>query len=407
VVNITEFEIKLLNADANNIISFLPFGVTTVEFTMQGKVPSGYLQPVNSSLNSDSQTYVGYSDETKDFLLIWGAGKKEGQFISQDSVGKRSFLQLFHLRNNYDQGSITFGHSKKSSWLQKVNFFAASKEDVVRMQIEACEENRQITFLGSRIPMYYPRWFPPNPAKGEQIQYIDAQFPKISIEYLEDDFGIKSQQLSIFIENKNEKKIIATVQGDLICASPHAELFAFMPEKSLYVLRLWFYWVHERFQEDSFLSIEETATDEEAYNRSIAKRFICEIPDVERFDFIINTALNKIVWSGTDFHYQEHWGKIDDPIADAMIAGDIDLVIKTGEYFFGFDRKKPYYCPVDDLKKAAVENRSSQPNARIYMKEKDMYEVEVRGLNIKTHVPYVKNENSDKNLVSSVVSKME
>ena len=37
-----------------------------------------------------------------------------------------------------------------------------------------------------------------------------------------------------------------------------------------------------------------------------------ECPDYERFDFLIDMKKKKIVWVGTDFHYQEWWFKIDE-----------------------------------------------------------------------------------------------
>lgn len=398
----TEFNLRFLNADHNNSIPFLPYGVTTIEFTIDGNIKSGYIRPENSVLGGDDKEYVGFADNNKDFLVVWGAGKEEGQHVKRGS-NERMFMQLIHLKNSYDKATITFKHSRKFAWKQQVRISSASMNDVVRMKGREEEAPRgRITFEGTELPMYYSRWFPPNPAKGEKIEYVNLRYPSISIEYKEDDSGIVSP-MEIFLETQPQKKKICIVQGDLRYSFPHAELFALLPDESIFVLRLWLYWIHKRYEGGLFLSApkEETVDPNKDY-LMLTQKATLEIPDIERFDFVIDAKKNKILWYGTDFHYQEHWGRVKDPPMKAKIAQNVDLVLKTLEMVpFRFHQDRDYYNPIDSLKQFILHGKKEGEVLGVEAIKRKSDESEFLAVNIRTHVPYVENGETEKDLISS------
>jgi hypothetical protein len=73
--------------------------------------------------------------------------------------------------------------------------------------------------------------------------------------------------------------------------------------------------------------LKDPPHDEKA-RLQIAKSLLTEVPDNERFDFLINIQKKKVIWLGKDFHYQESWYKIDDsePYVKARIANDADAI---------------------------------------------------------------------------------
>jgi hypothetical protein len=95
-----DFNLKFLNADANNSIPYLPYGVTTIEMLVEGDIREGHIRPIKHSIGDKEKLFMGYEDNTKDFLIVWGAGEEEGQKISKDTAG-RIFFQVLHLRNLY------------------------------------------------------------------------------------------------------------------------------------------------------------------------------------------------------------------------------------------------------------------------------------------------------------------
>src|SRR5215204_3139644 len=102
--------VKFLNTDKNDILYYLPFGITTLEMIINDDIKGGYLKTKNKS-NSADNLCVGYADETKDIMVIWGGGREKGLFVDPSS-NKRLFLQIIHQRNDYYESSISFEHNR-------------------------------------------------------------------------------------------------------------------------------------------------------------------------------------------------------------------------------------------------------------------------------------------------------
>lgn len=399
-----EFELRFLNADANQSIAFLPYGVTTIEFSVEGNDATGYVRPRESIVGSDDKKrYVGFADDTQDFLIVWGAGKEKGQQIDSEPNVRR-FLQLIHLKNDHDNEKITFMHSERYWWEQKVFISRASAGDVVRMKMDKNGENRRITFEGTKLPMYYPRWFPPRSTRGEKIEYMDLKHPEISIEYEENYLGVGSSIL-IFLTIGDQKRKIGSVQGDLKYSYPHAEIFSLLPANGIFVLRLWLYWIHKKFDGYPFYTFDGTDKSGNDIGQ-FGQQMTSEIPDIERFDFVIDVKIGKIIWYGTDFHYQEYWGHVRDDVVNAKVAKDVDLVIKSISMLpFRFNKTTAVYNPIESLKLIILGGKESE-SLELSLGDGAQYESELKAaLNIRTHVPYVENGRIDRSLISSIISK--
>ena len=123
----------------------------------------------------------------------------------------------------------------------------------------------------------------------------------------------------------------------------------------------------------------------------------------------------KIIWIGTDFHYQESWYKVDETqeFSRARIANDADAVeiaIVKGikrliEQFSPATNNKDEYNPIDYLKQIIRENQMTEN-----MSERK--DVPVTGSEIahlregitRKHIPYCENGQVGKGLVSSVIT---
>jgi len=68
-------------------------------------------------------------------------------------------------------------------------------------------------------------------------------------------------------------------------------------------MRLWFYWIHENYSKGIFrgelhFRVVLTYLKVKVKER-IGEMFDIESPDMERFDFLIDTKKKKVLWMGT------------------------------------------------------------------------------------------------------------
>ena len=386
-------EIDFLNVTVNNSISYLPFGVTTIEISQKGNVEKGHIRPKENSLSEDGNYYFGYADDTKDFLIIWGAGNKVGQKIDPDT--EREFFQLVHVGKTAKDAQITFEHAENKS-TAIVNLSSAIKDDdTVRMKLDGQRNGaRTINFEGKMVPKYYSRWFPPNPKnKKNKIEYVDEPYPKISVEYDERNEDATAP-IWIYSHQNGTRKKICTISGDLEYSKPFVELFFLMP--GIYVIRFWLYWIHE--------NIPRKPNFGRGFKLSSLAKI--EIPDMERFDFVFDVSQEKIIWAGTDFHYQEHWGQIMDFPAEVKIADGFDVIIQCVRGIFNLLSKNDFNDPIVKLTEILEEH--NKINSLIYEEIPDTPPDGIIGKGLddaRTHVPYVKNKKIAHQLTSSIVTK--
>ena len=145
--------------------------------------------------------------------------------------------------------------------------------------------------------------------------------------------------------------------------------------------------------------------------------FDIECPDNERFDFLIDIKKERIIWLGTDFHYQESWYKIEEKesFVKARIANDVNTIEQVFKNLKNrFTQTKENYDPMNRLKEILKEPEK-QKNL-ILVDVPEIKEYTVSNLNDKgdvtylaegftrKHVPYVQNGKPVAELVSSIVT---
>jgi hypothetical protein len=130
--------------------------------------------------------------------------------------------------------------------------------------------------------------------------------------------------------------LIADIGGYLAlpvhdCRLMTAEVLRFLDDHHL-VVRLWFYWLHINFSADQVMEFVPEAR--RAAWETEAKRVLKglntgpitwhkreEVPDIERFDILLDPQDLNYKYVGTDTHWQEFWGTVEvgDP-AEAEIV---------------------------------------------------------------------------------------
>ena len=172
------------------------------------------------------------------------------------------------------------------------------------------DANNEISFEGSAILNYYPRWFP-------------ESYVKMHSNLIQDEEDIPS--IKIKIENQDEKDrvilkkddmIIATVSGDMDGSEYHYELYRL--DNDLYIVRLWFFWLNRNSFKNKNNLTQLSAPSERGMFDWFSNP---ELPDFERFDLVVGQN-NKVLFVGTDFHWQEYWYSIgrEIPQIDASIT---------------------------------------------------------------------------------------
>jgi len=421
--------LKFLNEKEPNVIQYLPYGVTTLEMKILGdqKTLTGYIYPKNRS-DGENNFYVGYVDENydaKNFLVLWGAGRREGLKNDRESADHRLFLQVLHHGSDISSPTITFEHSETILPIGTVTLEPAEKSsNLVRMDMNKEDDSYIISFTGNRVPLYYSRWFPPRPSENKRIQYGHIKVPQISIKFKADRDKV-SQNVTSDIDIIMDDDKIAQISGDWRYGWPHTELFTVFGDERYLVLRFWLYWIHENYSKNVFMGGKALLEETEDYETRLAlwESLDIEVPDIERFDFLIDMNVRKVIWIGTDFHYQEAWFKLkrDEAVAEARIANDVETLVQIFRRLKDrFDPPKNY-DPMNDPKtglKKMLRDKDETELRPEYVQTPEEYTVTnvnhagnvfrgpatlKRGLTRK-HVPYIKNGSISPKMVSSIVT---
>ncbi len=169
-------------------------------------------------------------------------------------------------------------------------------------------------FRGTWLPDYLPRWWSP-----ASVTYTDFgnQCPNLQLK-------IEGQDLQVMMASKPgpqaaDYQLLAHLHDNIPlqdinqARDLHAELYHFA--KQYFVVRLWFFWLRK----------EGLAT------------VLNEIPDAERFDFVIDAQRLRVVYAGTDSHWREMWVR-----APANEPVEAQLGLFASEAF-----KMKQYTPID------------------------------------------------------------
>jgi hypothetical protein len=416
----SNIELQVLNEVETNTLQYLPYGVTPIEMTLTGdtKLLSGFIYPKNRTPEK-SKLQFGYADDSQEILLIWGAGKHKGLCVNKQNAKGKLFLQLMDRSETKPENHrLSLRHTNQESILplREILLVPAISQDASRMRINQNGNRYSITPTGSEMPKYYSRWFP---SRTKTIEYRPVDTPQISIEFLANEKGgIKNIDSDIIIRLGNS--VIAKVEGDWNYSWPHAELFTVFGDADYLVLRFWLYWLHGYYSTKPFLGGKALLDKigrpkDEQTRRGWWEAADIEYPDIERFDFLIDTAKKKIIWVGTDFHYQEYWYEPRDEAVKAGIANDVRTIFEVLKKLKQrFNPPTEGYDPIDEVIKRI---RGIEPSERLDFESTseprkfDMSRIDEDGNvtyrregMLRKHVPFIKNATYDSKLVSNVVT---
>ena len=100
--------LSVANGVEPNVLPYLPYGVTTLEIKLNadGGERYGFIHPIKRA-DSGKKMYVGYTDESEDFLVLWGGGKETGLEVNRHNFAGRLFLQVLHKGKVLDSPTLT------------------------------------------------------------------------------------------------------------------------------------------------------------------------------------------------------------------------------------------------------------------------------------------------------------
>ena len=302
----------------NNLcnVQYVPYCISTLKIQVinhENGIMNIRIYPINN-FNTDDFC-GGYDDHQKGIKVIWGGGIENG--VKADlgpGQSKYLYLSLFHFENILSNYDLTLKVEKKIGQdldYQEIKVRLIPIHNSINvMKAVGPDTNGEISFEGSTILNYYPRWFP-------------ESFTKMHSNLIQDNTRIPN--IKIEIQNRGEKDrvtlkkdglIIATVSGDMDGSDYHYEMYRL--DNDLYIVRLWFFWLNRNnFKNKNNLSQLRSQNERGMFDWFSNP----ELPDFERIDLVIGVN-NKVLFVGTDFHWQEYWYAIggEIPQIDASIT---------------------------------------------------------------------------------------
>jgi hypothetical protein len=359
-----DIEIKVIERQRpidGDSIDYQPFGVKILKLRIQrnqatkpdlGPIwihPQGYTRPDPKADDPARWRVYGTAEGDPNLWVAWGAGDERGFCVKTKDRFKIDkvplplndddfyyiYLHLIHRPHD------PFAHMPT----EKTLTVQATGEDgqvygetTVRLTVPAAATNpvrahwdwdldtgvSVITLKSAddgpaQLPLYVSRWWPTRQVEYIPLDDATAQFlQNLKITYHRQPNGKDRSRIDVALGDTP----LAEFSGELalplhdyrLCS---AEIFHFLDDYHL-VVRLWFYWVHLGFSPDQLLTF--VPPDRRAKWRAEAERvhnglkgFLLpwhkseEVPDVERFDLLLDPSDLDTKYVGTDTHWQEFW----------------------------------------------------------------------------------------------------
>ncbi|MFQ5859072.1 MAG: hypothetical protein ACE5LU_26030 [Anaerolineae bacterium] len=341
-------------------IDYLPFGTRVLKIKVVNTAgPTDVplvLRPANTPVqHEEAGPLAGCADDQRDIWVVWGGGHERGpcahgRDISWQEVcapldrgaSSYTYLHVTHrpdtwdLRQPFDPSSeLRTGSAQGKSQdtaaalsdATVTLFVMAGEEDdpVGRLRINLRaprvgvdssipvedpvrpvwvheESGGRIEFEGSQIPTYLSRWW-----SEPRIRYDDASVPNLSIHYRPVSESATWPWLRLWralgmtlvrepgrVDIRLSGQPIMMITGNIEPALFHdrwmlPEVYRFYSSRYA-VLRLWFLWLD--------------------MDLGVVRRRLHEVPDIERFDVLIDLEEEKAVYACTDLHWREMWGAV-------------------------------------------------------------------------------------------------
>ncbi len=319
-------------------VDYLPFGTRALKLKVVNTAgPTDVplvLRPAN--LAQSTGRFAAYADDRRDIWVTWGGGHEGGPCAHGKDIGWQetcaplargdSSYTYFHVthRPETDTGPLSHatltlfavaGDTSTPAGRLKINLHTPQAEtlhDPVRPDYSTEHNSGQILLRGSQTPTYLSRWWP-----DPHIEYTEARVPDLSIHYqpvherpawpwlrLWRAVGAalvgQPGRLDVQLAGRPIMSITGNVEPALFYQRwIRPELYRFYSSRYV-VLRLWFFWL-------------DTGLD-------VVRHHIHEIPDIERFDLLIDLQEERAVYAGTDLHWREMWGAVQDEPVQAHVG---------------------------------------------------------------------------------------
>jgi hypothetical protein len=298
----------------NGRLTYRPFGITTLKLkiTSQTKDQPALRLRVRRQTTADLNhgTFRGYPDDTDALMVSWGGGHEPGPCVKpkdflhfrEDPVplpqGEESYIyfNLTHIKPddlpetavltleayNPDNNTVT---STLTITLHKPTPIPNALRLV--QPIPGQSDGWHIQD-GSHLQNYDPRWWP------EGVTYTaDSQPLPLIIRRTDNRLDLYWAQTAdpfAIVTDNTDPSLLAPGQHQR--QYQNAVLFdLFNFDNNHIALRIWFYWLNKQIGGKNFIGRHE-------------------VPDAERFDFIIRKDNGTAVFVCTDLHWSEMWGEV-------------------------------------------------------------------------------------------------
>lgn len=400
-MGINDVEIKVIErqelSDATSV-DYHPFGVKVLKLgvrrrkSVENDLPPLWIRPEGyQTPDLDSQPHAfGRADDDEDLWVAWGAGdeagfavnladknvfEKESAPITDDTL-YHIYLHLIHrpadpLTHQLNNKTLTVvAADAKGDIYGKLTVQLTTPQNSpnpVRTSWAWNQDNdaSTLTFQGvgdaaAQLPRLVARWWPSQKIVYEDVDAKTAEFlSQLKIIYKRQADADRGQ-LTCF----HGDLVIADIAGDIrlpihdqrLCA---VDLFRF-PDDHHIVIRVWFYWLHLTFSTDELtafapaehLSAWQAQAGQLKANLdsgSIPWHIREEVPDLERFDLILDPDNLRLQYVGSDAHWKEFWAEVDKgETLQARIATKRDIPAVVWQNWEIHKSEKPIYNPLEN-----------------------------------------------------------
>jgi hypothetical protein len=301
-----------------NTLDYLPYGTTTLKlrFEPSKDYAKGTLIAAPRQRYADAErVIVGHEDNGNDFWITWGGGKVDGIHFDPSKGQGYLYFNLCHrstlLKEAYP---VTIEVKDKRGNLIAERRFVL-KRPAVQQPIRLAWQSdwpagSKLIWQGQEVPSYQSRWWP-----TQELTYTSRQIPNFVLRYDRLVSDNKWGRVTLWLDDPAlGGQPLARVDGRLEVALHDVRLFdadLFHFYGDVWAIRLWFSWLHNSFtSQDIHPDLAGQAMPLVRKSRGERRAsFGEEIPDAERFDFLIDVNHKMVTHIGTDNHYQELWGE--------------------------------------------------------------------------------------------------
>ena len=388
------------NPNTPEQLCYLPYGTRSLRIKVRTKETSAPLRlrpHVFLQEDQDQGLFCGYENGVEhrseaNFELSWGGGQEQGPPTNAvDRMGAfeipipleagQERVLIFNLTHigqevpttaqlTMQAVDVITGEVKSTITITLIRP-SSYQPNIARLVPEG--DGRWAVANGDLIPQYEARWWP-----EDKVEYTAAP-SQIPLRIIATD---NADGLDIYWGETH----IAHIQDDsnppvLLKGTVRPEIFAF--DEHYIALRLWFFWLNVNIGGSFFIGRHE-------------------VPDSERFDFLILRKDGSVPLACTDLHWRESWGMAEQlPIQGTIglsratkIELGKDALSKMWKKMWGEEAKESdkAYNPLKLVRRFAKRHASGRGATT------------TRGKGTEAHVPMLKNvDSSNEKLTSSDV----